>query len=116
MKGNILDNNKLQKENPFRVPDGYFQKVQQEVMAKLPEQEPVIKVKTSRRQLFLRLVITVAASICVAVFGAVAFVDYFNNEDNARAVNVKTVHSSEDDDSEYIMMDNADIYNYLAEL
>ncbi len=115
MKGNILDNKKL-KENPFRVPDGYFQKIEQEVMANLPEQDTAMKVTINRRHSLLRPVITVAASICVAVFGAVAFMDYFHNEDNARATNVKTVHASEDDDSDYIMMDNADIYNYLAEL
>lgn len=115
MKGKILDNKKL-KENPFRVPDGYFQMIEQEVMAKLPEQDSHMRVTATRRHLFLRPVLTAAASICVAVFGAVALMNYFDNEDNARATNVKTVHAAEDDDSDYIMMDNADIYNYLAEL
>ncbi len=115
MKGNILDNDKL-KGNPFRVPDGYFQRVQQEVMSKLSEQKSDVKVKIKRQRLFLRPVLTAVASICVAVFGVVAYMNYFNNEDNAKATNVKAMHISDDDDSEYIMMDNADIYNYLAEL
>lgn len=115
MKGNILDNKHF-KENPFRVPEGYFQQMQQEVMAQLPEQRPAMKVQTKRPRLFLHSAIAAAASVCIAIFGAMIYKSHLNQETKINASHVKVVHASYDDDSDYIMMDNADIYNYIAEL
>lgn len=114
MEENILKNKKL-KENPFILPDGYFDKVRQEVMDKLPECEYTNTLKAESRHRFLRPIVAAAASICVAVFGVTAYLHYFNNGEQADTPVTQTMLSSSAEPADYILMDNADIYNYMSD-
>ncbi len=115
MKGNVLDNKKL-RENPFRTPVGYFQNVKTELMASLPDAPVTLPAKRKHTVLSLRPLLTMAASVCIAVFGVVAYTHYFDAGKSGNQVNTQISHHSDDDASDYIIMDNSDIYNYIAEL
>ena len=115
MKRNILDNKKL-KENPFRTPVGYFQDVQQKLMEALPDNHNVVPVRPLVYRKFVRVALATAASVCIAVFGAVAYMHHLDAGKTEGAPYVQTSHFSDDDATYYIQMDNSDIYNYIAEL
>ena len=115
MKGNVLDDKKLRK-NPFRTPDGYFQNAGQRLMDALPDNAVVTPVRCKTRILPLRPVLAVAASVCLAVFGAVVYTHYYNIDNGGDSGNIQVSQYSSDDASDYILMDNSDIYNYIAEL
>ncbi len=115
MKGNVLDDNRLRK-NPFKTPDGYFQNVNRRMMDALPDTVVAAPKKRKSVVLSLRSALAVAASVCIAVFGAVAYTHYFNANEVGDPASVQTSHYSSDDASDYVLMDNSDIYNYIAEL
>lgn len=115
MKGNVLDDKRL-RNNPFKTPDGYFQNVNRRLMEALPDNTVAAPVKRKSTVLTLRPVLTIAASVCMAVFGAVVYTHYYNIDKNGDSVSVQASHNSADDASDYVLMDNSDIYNYIAEL
>jgi hypothetical protein len=115
MEDNILKSRKL-KENPFSVPDGYFDKVRQDVMGKLPECEHINMSRVEPRRRLLRPIVAAAASICVAVFGVTAYLHYFNNSEQPDVSDTQVLFSSSSEPADYILMDNADIYNYMSDL
>lgn len=116
MEKKILNNERL-KESPFTVPAGYFAKMQEEVMGKLPEREHSMEAVSLRRHAFLRPVMTAAASVCVAVFGVTAYLHFFNPDSRQEETeSAQALYSSADEVSDYIGMDNEDIYDYISEL
>ncbi len=91
--------------NPFRVPDGYFDQLKSDIMARV-----------APRHAYLRPLIGVAASVCVAIFGVSV---YLHSERTRVASPGETATTSEflfasDDATDYIMLDNEDIYRYLS--
>ncbi len=99
--------------NPFRVPEGYFEQLKKDVMARVTDSPKVVEM-TPRHRL-LRPLIGVAASVCVAVFG----VSIYLHNAGAGASPAEEPSQSEllfasDDASDYIMLDNEDIYRYLC--
>ena len=110
------------KENPFRVPEGYFDGLASQVMANLPDRD-VAPVRTARTyRLRLRAWICTAACVCIGMFGAVM---YFADNGKAGAgmaesgvaveASPSTYDSYDDAVADYMMIDNADIYAYLTD-
>lgn len=111
-------NSKMGKRNPFTVPEGYFEQLTSQVMQKLPE-EKVEKPALIKR---LRPWLYAAACVCVGVFiAAVAFNN--NNEEVRKQMRIATAEQKSvesyysdsyyEDEANYAMVDNQDIYAYL---
>jgi hypothetical protein len=111
-------NSKLGKKNPFTVPEGYFEQLTAQVMEKLPEKQ-VAKTATIKR---LRPWFYAAACICIGVF--IAGIAFNNNNDEVRKQMqmataeqeyVESYYSDSyiDEEADYAMVDNQDIYAYL---
>ncbi|MCR4602128.1 MAG: hypothetical protein K5683_01170 [Prevotella sp.] len=122
-------NRKLGRNNPFSVPEGYFEQLTDQIMSKLPEEKSQNdqtpgnskpeKTAIIRR---LRPWLYAAACICVGVFiAAIAF-----NNDNekvrkqmqiatAEQESVESYYSDNyvEEEADYAMVDNQDIYAYL---
>lgn len=107
---------------PFRVPDGYFDSFTSLMMDKLPSQEEV-KVVPMRRfhSAAWRTIVSVAACFCVAVFGLTLYYEMSLKDERSQehATMASNYHKTatytyEDEVVDYAMMDNTDIYAYLA--
>ena len=117
--------------NPFRVPDGYFDQLTERVMSQLPEREQTaehVSLSSSRpksRLVALRPWMYAAACTVAAVFMGVALYFHQTKEDQTLAnanVNASVNDSATNTESQYIdeyadyaMLDNAEIYAYLAD-
>lgn len=105
------------RENPFRVPEGYFDTLVSEVMARVDATAPSAPRKA--RVVWLRPVLYAAASVC-ALFFSVTVYHAFNRQpaDAPVAQQMETVsHQSEDsfeEAADYLMVDNQDIYACLS--
>lgn len=113
------------KENPFRVPDGYFDSLAERVMANLPDADDVQTSKTivinRPRRHANKAWLCVAASLCVAVFGSAVYLGNLSSADSdnsPQATTAQATNISQDnyveEVADYAMMDNSDIYAYLA--
>lgn len=103
------------KQNPFKVPEGYFSQLQKEIMSRLPERPSAVAQPTFRNT-FLRPIIGVAASACLAIAGISIYSSNagFNSAtDDASTVLDKIC--TYDNVADYIAIDNDDIYRYLVE-
>ena len=104
-------------ENPFRVPDGYFDHLADQVLAALPAEE-----KPTARQVWMkrwRPVLYAAACTCFALFTATLYFlpgSHSNAAQQAQveAVQKNVVDSYVDDAADYAMVDNQDIYACLT--
>ena len=113
---------RIGKQNPFRVPEGYFDSFAERMMENLPEQEArtIVMVKP-RRSKVLRTVLYAAACLCIAVVGTVIYwqkLSMQNIESSSTPVAVHATASSDayvDAVADYAMVDNTDIYAYLSE-
>lgn len=110
-------NSKMSRDNHFRVPDGYFDKLTADVMARLPEREAVAEKKPAKR-VFLRPLLAAAS---VALVAMIAVGVYFNRnaavaDADEQVASVTTVVSDSyiDEAADYMMMDHKDIYAYLS--
>ncbi len=115
---------KVGKENPFKVPEGYFDTLSSQIMAKV-EAEGVaprdIKAGKEKRAkvVWLRPVLYAAASVCALFISVVA---YQSHSDKGTAAPTQTVVANNqmlmddyfDEAADYVMLDNQDIYAYLA--
>lgn len=110
------------KENPFRVPEGYFEGLASQVMANLPDRDtaPVRTARTYR--LRLRAWICTAACVCIGMFGAVMYFADSGNvgvsaPDSSVAADAQSASYDSYDEAvaDYMMIDNADIYAYLTD-
>ena len=112
------------KENPFRVPEGYFDQLTDRVMAQLPEREQQAEqISLSDRHPKSRLVAlrpwfyAAACTIAVVVMG-VTFLSHDSAEEQPLASTSTTTNTESqyiDDAADYVMLDNAEIYACLAE-
>ena len=105
------------KRNPFRVPEGSFEQLTEQVMKKLPEEQP--EKKTIFRS--LRPWLYAAACTCVAVFTA-ALMFNGKNDTTGQQRQMATVEQDYvgyysdnyiDEEADYAMVDSQDIYAYL---
>lgn len=111
------------KENPFKVPDGYFDHLTERIMEKLPEQEIRVIDIRSRQTLWRKLPLRkIAAAVAVvALLGGGSF-RAWQHEGNSKVVahvkqhEQKAVASEEaafNEMADYAMIDNETIYASL---
>lgn len=114
----------LGKQNPYRVPEGYFDSFYEKLMAELPEHtKPEIVAMPQRSRLrFLRPALLAAACLCVAIFSITLFFSHQQETPEQTPVaaatsTTNTVDEEEymDEAADYVMLDNADIYACLSE-
>ena len=111
---------KVGKRNPFRVPEGYFDNLTAQVMQNLPEQP-----KRRAKSIFMRPVFYAAASVCALLVAGAAWMWHPSEEvSSAVPVQAKAVSQPQqqenadgyfDEAADYMMLDNHEIYAYLAE-
>ena len=117
--------------NPFRVPDGYFDQLTERVMSQLPEREQTaehVSLSSSRpksRLVALRPWMYAAACTVAAVFMGVALYFHQTKEEqtlanadvnaSASTTNTESQYIDIDEYADYAMLDNAEIYAYLAD-
>jgi len=118
------------KENPFSVPDGYFDNFTERLMAKLPEESNVVSMDTSRtsktspttstRRKWIGWVSAVAAIFVGAVFYMEFTQKTTGNSDtnmvNTTGVYANTAQSYDEYEEvmDYTLNDNSDVYAYLS--
>lgn len=106
---------RIGKENPFRVPDGYFDGLASTVMARLPDEQRKAIIAELPRKWGVKHFLYVAACVCAAVFGVAVYTTTFtDNTEPKQAQNTVSHDSYMEDVADYTMMDNTDIYVYLA--
>lgn len=110
------------KENPFKVPENYFESFTDKMMGQLPMREAkVVKMDFWKKY---RAVAIAAACVCAVLFSAGVYI-YSNDMeiDNAGSPLASTdqitetpVGSEDDFDmmADYVMIDNNDMYAYIA--
>ena len=111
---------KVGKRNPFRVPEGYFDNLTAQVMQNLPEQP-----KRRAKSVFMRPVFYAVASVCALLVAGAAWMWHPSAEvSSAEPVQAKAVAQPQQQDNadgyfdeaaDYMMLDNHEIYAYLAE-
>lgn len=113
------------KENPFRVPEGYFDGLTERVMANLPDvnegQAKEAMVAEMPRHRVNKAWLCIAASLCVAIFGSTVYLGKLSSNDSNNTPQATTAQAPSISQDEYVeevadyaMMDNSDIYAYLA--
>lgn len=125
---------KVGNRNPFRVPEGYFEQLTEQVMNSLPEvevakQESIAPVSQPRaRKVQMRPWLYAAACSVLALAMGVSYYFMQSQSTSADAVNMAAVtpvpsattsdvqdNSYYDDAADYAMLDNAEIYACLSE-
>ncbi len=109
-------------ENPFSVPEGYFDNLAQRMIDNLPAHEvrmiPTEEKKKSRNRLFQWARYGAAAAVVAAV--CMAGMHFINNEPTAKTqVAASTTASYSTDENidamaDYIMADDQDLYAYIS--
>ncbi|WP_455098482.1 hypothetical protein [Prevotella histicola] len=119
-------------KRPFTVPDNYFSDLSSQIMAKIPVEEPVntpentVKTKKSHFALIRRVrpLAIAAAMIGIIMIAFWSFTDYTSNQKRAADIPEKgvgetlskaTSSDSFDEAADYMMMDEDDMYAYVAD-
>jgi len=108
------------KKQPFQVPEGYFDDFASKLMAQLPEKDArVIKMQPTLWQRFRPY--AVAASVVAVIFSVGLYISL----DDRLSVNSKShsvakteynnSYSAFDAAADYTMLDNEEIYSYIAD-
>lgn len=103
------------KRNPFLVPDGYFDQFADQLMATLPERKSRAKSK------WLRPFFYAAASICALLICTGVYLTKSGDSSVQETAMVTSVPQQDAADAafeeaaDYMMLDNHDIYTYLAD-
>ena len=115
---------KVGRENPFRVPEGYFDTLTSQIMAKVEAEGVEARdIKTGKEKraktVWLRPVLYAAASVCALFISVVAYQSYSDQGVAAPAQNVVAnnqmiMDSYFDEAADYVMLDNQDIYACLS--
>ena len=101
--------NKAGKENPFRVPEGYFDSLASQVMSRVdaegnkPQDMPMIEKKT--KTVWLRPVLYAAASVC-ALFISVTVYQHFTAQTVENTTEQVAVYSEDsfDEAADYFII------------
>ena len=109
------------KQNPFKVPEGYFDALTSQIMAKVDAEgsAQVVEIRKVKKakSVWLRPLLYAAACGCV-LFVSVA--SYLSHEDQSiaapaeSAVAVQSIDYSFDEAADYVMIDNQEIYACLS--
>ena len=120
---------KMGQTNPFRVPDGYFDQLTSRIMEQLPDSDAMgqsverathIPLQKRSRFVALRPWLYAAASVVVVAVMSLAFYFQQSPTEAAPMAAASSVPSASDDSfiedaADYVMLDNAEIYAYLAD-
>ena len=119
--------------NPFKTPEGYFDTLSERIMARIDEEETktaeekaetvqvaeVVSLKQKKTSVInyaIRWAVAAAACLALVFVGA----DYFGEENKTLAQNQTVAEEYDDEYAEdmisYSMMDESDVYCYLAGL
>jgi hypothetical protein len=123
----------LSNANPFKTPEGYFDTLSERIMARIDEEETktaeekaetvqvaeVVSLKQKKTSVInyaIRWAVAAAACLALVFVG----VDYFGEENKSIAQNQTVAEEYDDEYAEdmisYSMMDESDVYCYLAGL
>ena len=111
---------KLGQRNPFTVPDGYFDHLADSIVQQLPAKRKHAVIRSLRPWLY-------AAACAVILFVSVLFVSNQSSEQTQQQTAANHTNASEsvatnstdnylEDMADYAMIDNEDIYLYLADI
>jgi hypothetical protein len=119
---------KIGQKNPFSVPEGYFDQLSEQVMAQLPERdfiksEQTVTIKPQRHAkskiVALRPWLYAAASVVIVLVMSLSYYFHRNAGTELQAsttvMPVSPEESYIDEAADYAMLDNVEIYAYLAE-
>lgn len=114
---------KMGDKSPFRVPEGYFDQLASRVMSQLPEQEQGRRSeqKPRRQARMVPLRSWLYAAACVIAIVVLTLTFYFHQrvaeplDQPMAAVSAPVDDQYIDDVADYVMLDNTEIYAYLAE-
>lgn len=102
---------KVGQKNPFTVPEGYFDQLTSQVMSQLPERRQKSRVVQLRKWFY--------AAACVSAVAVMGLAYHFHQQADDQAVvasvDSNTDNSYIDEAADYAMLDNSEIYAYLAE-
>lgn len=111
------------RENPFRVPEGYFDTLASQVMARVdsdgaPKAAVEVSMPRKARSVWMRPVYYAAAAVC-ALFISVAVYHAFTAQQPAQTVAQQAPAQQQgdadfDEAADYLMVDNQDIYACLS--
>ncbi len=118
MKEELLLEHKFGKPRPFRIPDGYFEKLEHDVMSRAG-----LPAAASRRPLLRRLrPVTWAACAAVAVVSAAVYLSVARGGDGLTADTQADPMPAQaysdymvDELSDFAMLDNDDLYSLMAD-
>ena len=116
MKEDMMIEN-MSKQNPFSVPEGYFDTLASQIMAKVDEQAKPAKPAKRAKVVWLRPVLYAAASVCALFISVVAYQSHTEAPIAAPPVAVAESQSMDysfDEAADYLMIDNQDIYACLS--
>ena len=100
-------------KNPFRTPEGYFDQFTANIMAQLPERQPM-ESKPVAKKVAMPIRHWFYAAACVAALVVTAFSFHFHEVSNVQQ-HVAVSETYIDEAADYAMLDNMDIYQLLAE-
>ncbi len=115
---------KIGDKSPFRVPEDYFDQLASRVMSQLPEQQELSKKSMQQPRRQARLVALrpwLYAAACVIAIVVLTLTLHFHQrvaeplEQPMAAVSAPVDDEYIDDVADYVMLDNTEIYAYLAE-
>lgn len=108
------------KTNPFKVPDGYFDGLQSQIMQRIPQDAP--RMATLRPTIWrkARYVVAAAACACGLIAATATYISTLSSERESKARTAIAQNSSYNMNAidyvvEYSMMDNEDIYAIVSE-
>ena len=117
----IFDKKQLE-QNPFRVPEGYFDSLNKRIMDNVAKQASAEKSEkpAKAKNVHMHVLRWAAACACVLIVGASALIFTFKDTDTPKVPETaqQTITTSEDafnQAADYTMLDNHDMYQMLAE-
>lgn len=115
MKPIDLNNQEL-RHNPFKVPEGYFDQLTARIMEQLPEQEtaPVVELKPRKSMRWMGWAAAAAACITLAIMFPKLTEPATVSPETEVTAHIEDEEQYEQDVLEYAMVDNTDVYAYLA--
>jgi len=100
----------------YGVPDGYFDGLQSQILQMLPETEAkIIPLKPRKRSMWR--IVAAAACFGAVLFGTGTYIQKASSPSVPKAATLQAgaQESGFDQTADYVMLDNNDIYAYLAD-
>ena len=119
---NDILNGRPANKSPFKVPENYFDTLNERIMAAIPDERNEVAEKSNNIMFFSIKQLRWAAAIACMIIAGVTATLYSLNDNNNKELNAEFqgqyVSPSDDalmEAADYAMMDNQDMYQLLAE-